>query len=588
MPDAAPPLAGSFDWLDWSVVLGLLALTTWVGHRLSGKQASLRDFFLGGRKLPWYAVSASIVATEISAVTYVSLPSVVFKSGGDLTYLQLGVIGSLLARAVIAWLLVPRYYEREILSPYEYMASRLGASMRSVTTVIFSLGGVLGQSARVYLTAVVLQVILHRELAWLELQTGVPPLVAAVGAIGLVAVLWTWMGGIATVVWTDAILFLLFLAGVTVAVTTVSLGLDGGLPEVLEVGREAGKLRFFDFDPDPTKTYTFWVALLAVSWSGVGSYGTDQLIAQRLFCCKSVRDARLAVLGSYAAMVVTFLVGIVGIALFAWYRVHPLDGGALAMFEERPDRIFPIFIVEVIPSGLKGLVLAGAFAAAISSLDSILAALSQTTLSALWLRGREEGERSPRAMLRTSRALVLFWAVVLCAAAIGCERLAGSYRSILDLALGVAGYTGGALIAGFALAFLPGRRDASGFVWSASLSIAVVFAVSSHQAWGVALRESRGAWSPETLVLLFGAVMLALWLATRRGEWLRTAILLAGLAGTWALARWGYFPRVDADTGAAVRGVLAFPWWMPLGSVVAFVFGLLLLRPGRAEENPAA
>ena len=585
MPEAGGELAGTFNWLDWTVVLGLLALTTWVGHRLSGKQASLRDFFLGGRKLPWYAVSASIVATEISAVTYISLPSVVFKGGGNLTYLQLGVIGSLLARALIAWLLVPRYYEREILSPYEYMAARLGGGMRSVTTVIFSLGGVLGQSARVYLTAVVLQVILHRELAWVEAQTGLPPLLCAVTAIGLVAVLWTWMGGIATVVWTDAILFLLFLAGVTIAVTTVSFGLEDGLSEAVEVGRDAGKFRFFDFDPDPTKTYTFWVALIAVSWSGVGSYGTDQLIAQRLFCCRSVREARLAVLGSYAAMVVTFLVGIVGIALFAWYRVYPLEGAALAMFEERPDRIFPIFIVEVIPAGLKGLVLAGAFAAAISSLDSILAALSQTTLSALWLRGGDETERGAKAMLRISRALVLFWAVILCAAAVGCEALAGSYRSILDLALGVAGYTGGALIAGFALAFLPGRRDASGFAWSAPISVAAVFAVSSHQAWGVALREAGGAYSPETLIIAFGAVTLALWLFRRRGEQGRTLVLVASLVGLWAAARWGYFPRGTDESGAVIRGVLAFPWWMPLGSLVAFLLGLLLLRPGAAEEN---
>jgi solute:Na+ symporter, SSS family len=585
MPENSSELVGTFGVIDWAVVLALLAFTTWVGHRLSGPQASLRDFFLGGRKLPWYAVSASIIATEISAVTYISLPSVVFKSGGNLTYLQLGVIGSLCARALIAWLLVPKYYEREILSPYEYMAARLGSRMRSVTTVIFSLGGVLGQSARVYLTAVVLQVILHRELGWVEVQTGLPPLVSAVTAIGTVAVLWTWMGGIATVVWTDAILFLLFLVGVAIAVTTVSFGIDGGVSEAMEMGRDADKFRFFDFDPDPTKTYTFWVALIAITWSGVGSYGTDQLIAQRLFCCKSAREARLAILGSYAAVVVIFLVGIVGIALFAWYRVHPLEGAALAMFEERPDRIFPIFIVEVIPAGLKGLVLAGAFAAAISSLDSILAALSQTSLSALWLRGAEENEQSGRRLLRISRVLVLFWAVVLCAAAVGCEKLAASYHSILDLALGVAGYTGGALIAGFALAFLPGRRDASGYSWSAPMSIVAVFAVSSHQAWGTALRAAGWWCAPETLAALFGIVCLGLWSIFRRGEWGKMLLLAAGLLALWATARWGYFPRGIDETGATIRGVLAFPWWMPLGSLVAFLFGLLLLRPGARREE---
>ena len=155
---AVGALAGRFTLWDWLVVLGFLALTTWIGHRKSGKQASIRDFFLGGRSLPWYAVSASIIATEISAVTFISLPSVVAKDGGNFTYLQLGLIGGLIARSAVAFWLVPAYYEREILSPYDYMAEHLGQGARKVVTWLFAIGGVLGQSARVYLTALVLGV----------------------------------------------------------------------------------------------------------------------------------------------------------------------------------------------------------------------------------------------------------------------------------------------------------------------------------------------------------------------------------------------------------------------------------------------
>ena len=363
------------------MVFGLLVATTIVGERLSGRQSSLRDFFLGGRKLPWYAIAASIVATEISALTFIGLPAVIFRPGGDLTYLQLGVIGSLLARVFIGFVLVPAYYEREIYSPYDYVGRKLGERAKAVTTVLFSVGGILGQSARVYLTALVIEVLLAGELAWVEARTGLPPLVSAVAAIGIVAVLWTWIGGIAAVIWTDAILFVLFLIGIGIALVTLGIQIDGGFGEALRLAGAEGKLRFLDFDPDPSREFTFWAALIAVSWGNVGAYGTDQLMAQRIFCCRGPREARRAVIASYAAIGLTALVALVGIGLYAYYRQNPLEGAALALFEEKPDRIFPIFVVEVIPAGLKGLILAGAFAAAISSLDSILAALSQTTLS---------------------------------------------------------------------------------------------------------------------------------------------------------------------------------------------------------------
>jgi Na+/proline symporter len=205
-------MSGGFLASDWAVVVFVFALTTWIGHRMSGKPATLREFFLGGKRLPWYAVAGSIVATEISAVTLISLPAVVFKDGGNLSYLQLGIFGSFLARWLVALFVVPAYYEKEIYSPYDYMGARLGEGVRRTTTVLFSVGGVLGQAARVYLTAVVLEVILHEQLARWSQVLGVSPIVLAISAIGTVSVLWTWMGGIATVIWTDVVLFALFLA----------------------------------------------------------------------------------------------------------------------------------------------------------------------------------------------------------------------------------------------------------------------------------------------------------------------------------------------------------------------------------------
>jgi len=552
-------MSGSFGALDWAVVLTLLLATTWIGHRAAGRQESLRDFFLGGRRLPWFAVAASIVATEISAVTFISLPSVVAREGGNWTYLQIGLFGSLFARGLIAWFLVPAYYEREIFSPYDYMGHKLGEGVRRTASGLFALGGILGQSARVYLTAVVLEVLLADELAWAAAQTGVPPLAVAVGVITLVAMAWTLMGGIATVVWTDAVLFLLFLAGIGAALWTVAGTVEGGLLTAMETGWSEGKMQLFDLRFDLAEPYTLWAAVIASTWGGVGFYGTDQLLAQRVLCCKDVRDARRAVLASYAAVLVTVLVAVVGVALWAHYREHAMSEAAQALYAEKPDRLFPLFVVEVIPAGLKGLVVAGALAAAISSLDSIVAALSQTTLS---LFG---GGGDPARDLTRSRWLVVFWSLILGLAAVAIDVVAESYASILDLALAMASYTGGALLAGFLLAFLPLKTDARCFPIAAALSVLAVFAITSHQEWGARLGVE-----PEHIVLGLGAAIAFAWWFTTRLRTPGAALVLAlGLVGVWWLAVYGVLPG-----GEAGARVLAWPWYVPLGSAVAFCWTL--------------
>lgn len=576
---------GGFTWIDWTVVVAFLVFATWVGERKSGRPKDVRDFFLGGRRLPWYAVAASIIATEISAVTLVALPAVVFRTGGDLTYLQLGVIGSFIARWLVAAFLVPAYFEREIFSPYDYMGERLGGRVRGMTTVLFAIGGVLAQAARVYLVAVVLQVILADELGSLELRTGVPPLVAAVAAIGVVSVLWTWMGGIATVIWTDAILFLVFLAAIAIMLVTIASGVDGGAAAVAQAGAEAGKLRFWNLDPSPAASYTVWTAIFAVSWGSVGAYGTDQLMVQRLLCCRGVREARRAIMASYGSMLVTVLVGCVGLGLHAWYQQYPLDGRALELFTADPDRILTIFILQAIPVGLKGLIIAGVFAAAISSLDSILAALSQTVLSAFWLPRHPQAD--PRRALQVSRVLILIFGVLLCTLAVFAEQVERAYPSILDLALAMAGYTQGALLAGFLLAFLRLNVDGSGFMWSAPLSLMAVFAV----AWSselvlaeVSLAQAAEQWAFWTLVVAAGCLALA-WLRWRLiPEWGRAGGPARALRHSLLL-----LAGVGLVLFTVTRGVqIAWPWYVPVGCATAFSLGYFLALPARASEPVGA
>lgn len=612
----------NFTWIDWTVVLGYLVFTTWIGHRLAGKQATIRDFFLGGRKLPWYAVAGSSIATEISAVTFVGVPAVVFGLGGNFTYMQLGIIAGLLSRLFVAFVLVPQYYRKLVYSPYDYMGNQLGGGVRGTMTALFSFGQTFAQASRVYLTAVVLELVLAGPLGVVEQRTGLSPLMVSIILIGIVSVLWTIIGGIATVIWTDVILFCVFVVGGLTAVTVIAFDLSGGFGELFRTASAGHKLKLFDLDPrfDPVKEFTVWTAAIGTLFGNIGAYGTDQLMAQRIFCCKDSREAKKAVIAGYFGQLVTALMLLVGAGLWVYFKgpaaipfeqhaaaqiaagvpaktlpdlpieqwAHPLSGQARQLFEKEPDRIFPIFILsDAIPVGVTGLMIAGIFAAAISSFDSILAALSQTSMNGIYLpirrrllrrtqaeedalheRDDDEARREHRHILRVSRGLVLFWTVVLCAVAFAIEVYKSSFSiPILPLALGIASWTTGALLAAFLLAWLPLRINGRGLVWAAPLSVACV----------ISLRFATVDWWINTAWAI-SAILSASWILAALVDggprlWRRlllTPVLLAGCGLLMWLAHHAYFQR------GADRLPLAFPWWAMVGTFIAGVFGYLL------------
>ncbi|QDU72986.1 sodium:solute symporter family transporter [Mucisphaera calidilacus] len=526
-------IVGAFTWIDWLVVFGYLVVTTVLGGVLAGKQSSVKDFFLGGKKMPWYAVAGSSIATEISAVTFVGAPFIVFGPGGNFAYLQLGLVGVLMARLIVAFVLVPAYYKHEIYSPYDYMGNQLGESAKWVTTALFSLGGVLGQSARVYLTAIILELVMAEQLGALESATGIPPVVASIAIIGLISIIWTIMGGIATVIWTDVILFLVFVLGGIIALVTIVSELPGGVEQMMTVADEANKWQLWDLEWSAVKPYTIYTAAFASVFGNVGVYGTDQLMAQRIFCCKDQREAKIAVMAAYAGQIITAMMLAVGAGLYVFYQEFPLVGDALARYEAEPNRIFPIFILSELPTGVTGLIIAGIFAAAISSLDSILAALSQTTMSVTYLRWRQKKgddiEEHGAEAVFISRLLVVFWGVVLCLAAYVVYVVQQEGKlPILDLALALASYSVGSLLAAFLLGFLPLRVSGYGLVFSAPLSVMTIFAIVWHdQAWA------------QTVAWAFGSILLATWLyaASMRTDLqvqirtvLKTPVLALGVA----------------------------------------------------------
>jgi Na+/proline symporter len=288
-----------FLWIDWVVLAGYLLLTTYIGHAMRGKQATMKDFFLGGRSLPWQAVCGSIIATEISALTFVGVPAMVFAATGNFTYLQ-WALGSVVARFIVGRYFVPAFYEREIYSPYQFMGDRLGSNVKTVTTLLFFLGAILGQSVRLLVTAIILRTV-----------TGMP-FVACIVVIGVFAVVWTLMGGMTTVIWTDVIQFGLFLLSGTLALIWLTMSLSGGWEQLMTVNAAAGKLRLIDLTTDPAVGFTLWVAIIAMPFQNMAAFGTDQLNAQRMFCCRSQGDASKAIYFSSLSQLITVLMLFVG------------------------------------------------------------------------------------------------------------------------------------------------------------------------------------------------------------------------------------------------------------------------------------
>jgi len=470
-----------FGFWDWAVVAAYIIGTTIVGHHLKGKQHSTRDFFLGGRSMPWYAVSASTIATTISAITFIGVPATVYAADGSFVYLQLA-LGGIIARILVARFLVPLYYEKEFYSPYEYMTDRLGPVIGRITAGMFFLGGILGQGVRVYATALVLEII----TGWGMIQS--------IAVIAMFAVLWTWMGGIAAVIWTDFVQFFILVAGGIAALIFVTNGLPDHWDTLITVGQQAGKFQTFDFSTDPRVAFTFWAALIAMPFQNVAVYGTDHLFVQRLLCCRDKKEAQKAVLWSTLGELVPVLMLMVGVGLFAFYEYHPLADHLAALVAEKGDRIFPVFIISEIPTGLKGLLIAGTLSAAISSLDSILAALSQISLT-MFYKPFVEPQADETRLLKVSRMLVIFWGAIL---AFMAWQFSATKLDLITLAFSVTTYTWGPMLGLFLLSMVAPRYRVANIARSVIFSIFVVLLINEPQimnpVFGTAYTDPLLAW----------------------------------------------------------------------------------------------
>ncbi|MDT8342284.1 MAG: sodium:solute symporter, partial [Longimicrobiales bacterium] len=424
----------AFTPLDLGVlVLYLGGVTLW-GAWLGRGQTGATDYFLGSRDLPWWAVLLSVVATETSTLTFLSIPGVAYL--GSLTFLQI-TVGYLIGRVVVAWVLLPRYAEGRLSTAYQLLALRFGAGTRRFASGVFMGTRLLADSVRLFATAIPLALITGWDY---------PVSIAVIGAL---TVVYTYLGGIRAVVWVDALQMVLYLAGAVLAGVVLQGAVTGGWEAVLAQAGAAGKLRLLDLSLDPGVPYTLAGGVLGGAFLSMASHGADQLTVQRLLTCRDLPSARRALVGSGFAVMLQFAFFLLlGLGLWAYYQGRPF---------ERSDEIFARFIVEALPPGLTGLLIAGVFAAAMSSLSSSINALASASAYDFWapLTGHEGDEA---ATLRAGRAFTLLWSALLVGGAVLFIPLSRGTAAV-EVALAVTSLVAGGLLGAFALGLFSRRAD---------------------------------------------------------------------------------------------------------------------------------
>lgn len=438
----------SVDWLIMGVYLtGIMVF----GCRMGRGQKTTKDYFLGNKTIPWWGVGLSIVATETSALTFLGVPAIAF--GGDLVFIQV-IFGYVLARIFLIVFLVPVYFRKEIFSPYVLFEEAFGSGARKLVSLFFLVAGTLAAGVRVYVTCIPVQILLGFQES---------EIIYAILLFVLLSLIYTYIGGVKAVIWTDAIQFFLFMAAGLFTLFYIPTLIEGGWTAALSMAGEAGKLKWFDsgltLDADWRSNMStlfsgsinIWMGVIGATFLVLASHGTDQLIVQRVLSCGSTRDGRRA-LGLSAAIILPLMMVFLITGIMLWVYFQHAPGLLASVPEARPgvrknDYVFPLFILHVMPTGFKGFLLVAILSAAMSSVSSALSALaSVSTMDILGgvKRIKDWGEDKK---LRLSKVSTLFWAFMLVFVAYGTQKAS----SVLELALGLSGLTSGAMLGGLIL-----------------------------------------------------------------------------------------------------------------------------------------
>jgi len=464
-----------FSTIDYIVLLVYLAGITVFGMRFRKSQHSVKDYFVGARNTPWLVICLSIVATETSTLTLIGVPALAYahyarpEQGGSLTYLQV-LIGYVVGRFIIARLFLPSYFRGDLLTAYALLERRFGMAARHVAASLFLVMRALAEGVRVFAASLVLSAVLGSSFP------AVPHLwLWSIGLVGVLTLIYTFEGGIAAVIWTDLIQFVIYIGGSLLAAYELVQLTPGHWSGIVDAARAAGKLQVWSFSTDLSVPFTFWAGVIGGTFLTNASHGTDQLLVQRLLTCRNLRDSQKAIITSGFIVLLQFVLFLgIGIMLFAYYQHAPRP--ALTT----NDEVFPAFIVSTLPHGVSGLVIAAIFAAAMSNLSGSLNSLASTTVIDFYqpLRGRAVSESS---LLALSRWCTAGWGIVLIAIAI----VARGWGSVFTAGLTVASIVYGPMLGAFLLGVGTERANAAGVISGMAVSAAAMVVIwwRTTRAW---------------------------------------------------------------------------------------------------------
>ncbi|HEU5239095.1 MAG TPA: sodium:solute symporter [Pyrinomonadaceae bacterium] len=458
-----------FSTIDYTVLLFyLVGITVW-GTLFRRSQRTVKDYFLGAKNISWLVISLSIVATETSTLTLVGVPALAYSTfarpeqGGNLSYLQI-VFGYIIARVIISLLFIPAYFQGELLTAYELLKRRFGVRTKNFAASLFLVMRAFAEGVRVFAASIVLSAVLSVSLP------AVPQLwLWSIIIVGLLTLIYTFEGGIAAVIWTDLVQFVIYIGGSLLAAYQLLHLVPGGWNEIAAQAATANKFQMFSFAWDFNVPFTFWAGVLGGTCLTMASHGTDQLLVQRLLTCRNQRDSQKALVFSGFVVLFQFaLFLLIGIMLFAYYKAYPLT-----MRLASNDEIFPTFIVTRLPHGISGLVIAAIFAAAMSNLSGSLNSLSSSTVLDFYKPLINPGATDKR-LLKVSRWLTAGWGVVLMVIAI----IARGWGSVFTTGLTIASLVYGPMLGAFLLGVLTKRANQRGVMAGMAISLGLMLLIN--------------------------------------------------------------------------------------------------------------
>ena len=477
---------------DFAVLFIYIGAVVFLGAYFASPKQSLRTYFLTDQNIPWWAVLGSLVATETSTITLISVPGYAF--GGDLTFLQIA-IGYVAGRIIISTILLPRLFTGQILTAYQPIAKRFGVGVGRLTSSLFLITRSLSDGFRLFATGLVLAAALTTLPSAILLARTILPseepshalLVLSIGLLSATTLTYTLLGGMKAVIWSDVIQLAIYLSGTAVAGIILLYKLPGGLSEAVTLIGPSGKLSVFDFSLDLTRDYTFWSGLIGGIFLTAGTHGTDQMFVQRYLACRSLRDASRALVWSGIIVFVQFTIFLgLGLLLWVYYTTYASTdleaitvGGIL-----QTDQVLPTFIVNHLPSGLRGLVIAAVVAAAMSTLSSSLNSSAASTIGDFYVPATNN-QHTEAHYFQVSRLSTAFWAMIQLCVAISAIGLSGR---IIDEVLGIQSLTSGLLLGLFVLVLLPRNQKITpitGVVIGSAVLITLRFYTSVSWQWYV-------------------------------------------------------------------------------------------------------